>query len=184
MEPTKRCPYCAEEVLAVAIKCKHCGSDLTTDPAARSAQTAPAKPAADYGWALLGIPLAGALLIWTWVPQIPMIQGPGNTLGLILGIVVIATAAIAAMEASKVGMQSDKEKGTYTPTAWAVLILFLWVIGYPAYLFKRRHYGLANHLLPAILVMVVLGVSFASLAVAIDAKEAEIRTTLGVPVGQ
>ena len=24
----KRCPYCAEEVLAAAIKCKHCGSEL------------------------------------------------------------------------------------------------------------------------------------------------------------
>ncbi len=25
---TKNCPYCAEEVLAAAIKCKHCGSEL------------------------------------------------------------------------------------------------------------------------------------------------------------
>lgn len=28
MEETKRCPFCAEEVLAAAIKCKHCGSLL------------------------------------------------------------------------------------------------------------------------------------------------------------
>lgn len=27
-KPKKDCPYCGEEVLAVAIKCKHCGSDL------------------------------------------------------------------------------------------------------------------------------------------------------------
>jgi hypothetical protein len=29
---TRRCPFCAEDVLAEAVKCKHCGSDLRTAP--------------------------------------------------------------------------------------------------------------------------------------------------------
>jgi len=29
VEATKRCPHCAEEILAAAIKCKHCGSALS-----------------------------------------------------------------------------------------------------------------------------------------------------------
>ena len=29
-EKTKRCPYCSEEILVTAIKCKHCGSMLTS----------------------------------------------------------------------------------------------------------------------------------------------------------
>ncbi|WP_337054083.1 superinfection immunity protein [Pseudoxanthomonas sp. USHLN014] len=28
---TKTCPFCAEEVLAAAVKCKHCGSALTVE---------------------------------------------------------------------------------------------------------------------------------------------------------
>ncbi len=30
-EATKRCPFCAEEILSAAIKCKHCGSELTAE---------------------------------------------------------------------------------------------------------------------------------------------------------
>ena len=29
--PTKRCPWCAEEILEAAVKCKHCGEYLTEE---------------------------------------------------------------------------------------------------------------------------------------------------------
>ena len=36
--PTKACPYCGEQILAVAVKCKHCGSDLARSGGARKPQ--------------------------------------------------------------------------------------------------------------------------------------------------
>ena len=30
-DETKRCPYCGEEILAIAKKCKHCGEFLTKE---------------------------------------------------------------------------------------------------------------------------------------------------------
>lgn len=31
---TRACPFCAEDILAAAVKCKHCGSDVSMHPAA------------------------------------------------------------------------------------------------------------------------------------------------------
>lgn len=172
MEEVKRCQYCGEEILAIAIKCKHCGSAL--DEGTVTAAPTPS-PTADYGWALLAIPIIGMLLLVTWVGNMALIQGPGSIANLIVALVIISTAILAAMEASKLGMKADRKEGIYSPTQWAFSILLLWIISYPWYLFKRRRFGRSNLLVPGIIVAVLfLGISAAIIA-AIEQRNREVQ---------
>ena len=40
-DKTKRCPYCGEEILAIARKCKHCGEWLETKVSEREKKPCP-----------------------------------------------------------------------------------------------------------------------------------------------
>lgn len=55
MEPTKRCPACAEEIQSAAVKCKHCGTTIGD----AAAKPPPAKRGT-WKWLILGL---GALII-------------------------------------------------------------------------------------------------------------------------
>jgi hypothetical protein len=171
MEPEKRCPYCGERILAVAIKCKHCASDLSVSPSAPQRQS---QSTGDLGWALLGIPVAGTLLIWGWVSNLTMFQGPGGATALVVAAVVIATAAIASIEADKLGMRTNSREGTFSPTEWALMILLIWIVGYPAYLFKRRRYGRSNLLLGGLFVAAAFVGSAGFVYTAIDHHMADL----------
>ncbi|MGI0036188.1 MAG: hypothetical protein ACRD98_10005 [Nitrososphaera sp.] len=174
-ESLKRCPFCAEEIFASAKKCKHCGSALGGEIAT---DLPIGKPASDYGVLLLIVPLTATMLVWFWISGMNLLQSPGDTMVLLLLAVVLGTATVAAMEANRLGMKSDRKRGTYSPISWFLIIALMWAVGFPVYLYKRKHYGLANLALGGMLVTLIFLGSWGVMMSAIEGKKAEIQGNL------
>lgn len=126
----------------------------------------------NLAYAMLAVPAFAALLIW----QSGSLGIPATALSF---AAIIATAILAYIEAKQLGMGTDADrtlkgkKGT-GPGSWAVVILLLWIIGFPAYLYTRSRYGGRNLLLPSIVVsLAFLAAPFLAAPVlpAVDAPE-------------
>lgn len=131
-----------------------------------------------YSVALLGVPVAGLILVWTWVGSMNLLQSPGGVLGLLGAVVVIATALIAAAEAAQLGMRSDRQAGTYSPTAWFFIVAGMWAIGYPAYLHKRARFGQRNYALVGACVALLFLGSVVAMGALVDERVGEVRGAL------
>lgn len=170
---TPQCPFCGGDIQPETGICSKCTFDMHAGPAPSTIEHH-----ADYGLILLAIPVVSTLLIWFWVGSMSLLQSPGSTLGLILIATSLGTAAVAAYEASKARLHTNPEIRLYSPTAWFFLITLLWGIGYPLYLYKRKYAGLANRLIPGIIIAVLYLGSWGLMYTSIEVQLAEIRADL------
>ncbi len=179
-EETKKCPMCGEEILAVAVKCKHCGSDLAEKPTAGTA--APADANENIGYILLLLPIVATVLIWMWIGNMNMLQNPGSSLDIVFFGTIIITAILAAYEANQLGFGKEVGEGKKkenSPAVYFLVVLLLWIVGYPLYLYRRSKNGKKNFLLVGIIVAVILVLSYAMMAGAINERLSEIRNAFG-----
>jgi hypothetical protein len=58
------------------------------------------------------------------------------------------------------------------------MLLFLWILGFPMWLYQRSRYGRKNLVVGGIVVAIVFVGSWASMAGAIEAKRSEITNGL------
>jgi len=152
----KPCPYCGELILAVAIKCKHCGSKLE-DYAEHESQST-ASQSDTIGYMLLIIPFVAIMLMWFWVGSMNIFQNPRSVLQLIIVITILITAILSSYEASKLGMKKKGREKTILetgPLGYFFAISLLWVISYPIYLFNRSKYGCKNLLVGGIIIVII-----------------------------
>jgi hypothetical protein len=120
-------------------------------------------------------PLAVALLSWLWVRQMAAMDHPGVVLVVLSVLALVATALMAGVEASRIGIgRSDDvdENGNHYhgPPAWFLFVLLAWLVGYPAYLFRRSRYGLKNLGVLGILASLAFCVSLLLVGISIDTR--------------
>ena len=99
-------------------------------------------------------------------------------MNLIFIFMLVSTASLAAYESNSAKSITNKKDGTYSPIAWFMIVLMIWPIGYPVYLYKRKYFGLKNLLWPSIGLMVLFNICYASTAYMIDKKQKEIERSI------
>jgi len=115
------------------------------------------KPQETLGIIMLVLPLATSLLIWQWVGGMNLLQNPGSVLALLSIGTVVVTGILAGIEADKLGVgkgktldKNGREKHQTGPIGWAITVMLLWIVGFPAYLYWRSRYGAKNMLIGGI----------------------------------
>jgi hypothetical protein len=171
---TRACPFCGEDILTVAIKCKHCGSDLS----GKKEETV--KRSETIGTIALLIPMCAAFLAWFWLGNMPLLYDPASKLYGIMAGTVLLTAFLMAAEANSVGAGTDTDKTPSGrkregPIEWFFLGIVLWIVAFPMWMHRRSKYGLKNLCGKAILIALVSVAVLGLMSAAFENQKAEIR---------
>jgi hypothetical protein len=176
---TKSCRYCGEQILAVAIKCKHCGSMLDGGPGQRKPHPewtgAPAPASDERGILLAIIPWSGVLVCWFWIQESPLVNASQNLM--ILGIAVtLSTAIVAAIDSS--ALQLDRKHGGLGPVGTFIGVSLLWIVLYPVHMSNRGKAGVPSRLAPALVGALAFAASTVYFAVLINERLMELQRAL------
>lgn len=179
---TKACPFCGETILAVAIKCKHCGSMLSNanqhvqNTSSHDGGMAP-KPFGKLGIIALILPIFTAIFITPWLVTFEM--------GLLVGFgLVIVTAFLINAEARAVGAGAPNDikpngKHREGPIMWFIAIILLWIVCFPMWMFRRAQYGLRN--LGFVSILVVIAYLALPIVIPTVVESASNGTSVGSP---
>lgn len=180
-EETKRCPFCGEAILAIAVKCKHCNSILNASyPPPPPVVMSPPPPTSDgTGIVLALIPWIGVALCWFWVGESPLLTASSNltTLG---AIIVIGTAITAAIDASALqfGVKGGRAADGFGPVGTFIGVALLWIVFYPIHMTSRTRAGAPNRTAIAVVGALAFVGSLILVAMMIDDKIDAIRRSI------
>jgi cobalamin biosynthesis protein CobD/CbiB len=174
---TRACPFCGEEILAVAIKCKHCGTDLT----GRKEQAL--KRSEALGLIALLLPICAVFLAWFWLSNMPLLYDPASKLYGTMAVTVLLTAILMAAEANSVGAGTESDKTPSGrrregPVAWFFFGILLWIVAFPMWMYRRSRYGLRNLCGGAISIGIIFVAVLGLMSVALESQKEEIRRNL------
>ncbi len=131
-----------------------------------------------FGYLLLIVPFVSALLMYFWVGSMRLIDGPASSLSLLGMGTILATAVIAALEASRLEFGKSGKKES-SPVAIFFGMALLWIFVYPAYFHMRAKKGRKNLMVGGIFVTVVFCLVWYLVGSAIDSAAQNLQKMFG-----
>lgn len=180
---TKACPFCSEEILESAKKCKHCGEFLTKEGNNRKSHSdidnSSSYDSETLGILILILPVAAIFLLFFWIPSMALIDRPQSKFGMIVIGTILLTAILAMMEANQLNIgRNNNQRRETGPVGWFFCFVLFWIIAYPAYLYKRSKYGLRNYCILGVLIALIFTGASLAIGAMIESSVQEFNRSL------